>query len=928
MEKARQLFSRSKEKKAQSSVDASLGGPEHTADHATGSSRKDIATATQLWADPDTRTVSRLGVTVLHEPSKPTAANVDIVFVHGLTGDPASTWLHTASGTHWPANLLSRDLSASRILSFGYDADVVNFWSPVSQNRIGNHALNMLGDLTRLRENSDTEGRKIVFVVHSLGGLVTQDCLCLSRRHPEKHLRQISVCTIGIVFLGTPHYGADLAAWAKFGTSIARTVKHANTNIVSVLEPGSEMLARVQDEFHGLLRKRKDEKSEMQITCFYEELPLHVIGKIVEMNSAILPGYASYGIHANHMDMTKFNKDDKGYESVLGELRRWVKLLQPTLGSSRTAKPLFMVPFTRDAKFIDRPDHFKTIEERRKTQSRVALSGIGGVGKSQIAIEYCYRYRDNHPDAHVVWVHSSTAQRLNQAYRDIARKLNLPAWDDAKVDTLRLVFEWFNEVDNGQWLMILDNADDVDTFFAKSTSTTPDSERVMPLVDYLPQSSQGLILITTRDSRVGERLADRHASISVNIMSSLEAQYLLRSQSKRLDDGNDDHSRLLVDALGHIPLAITQAAAFISENNLALADYLEMLHTDDSDLQDLLDEDLGDLRRDSESQNSVIRTWKLSYELISKQKPRAAEMLLFMAVLDRQGIPKSLLRNDVDRNIDVTTALGLLQAFSLISAQDGGSHYEIHRLVQLATRRWMEVQGTKQKWQERALHVLAETFPRGKFENWTVCESLMPHAQTVIQCEHVKEACPKQFASLLRNMAVFDQLQGRYEIACTRILAAYGLREKLFGLEHPETLSSMNNLASTYRNQGRWDEAEKLHVQVLKTSKRVLGEEHRDTLTSMGNLALVYWDQGRWDDVEKLELQVLNVRKRVLGEEHPDTLISMNNLAITYWDRGRHDDALELMKRVVDLSTKIIGANHPDTLGKARCLDEWSSTST
>ena len=82
------------------------------------------------------------------------------------------------------------------------------------------------------------------------------------------------------MFLGTPHHGANLAAWAKFGTTIAKIIKHTNTNIVSVLEPGSEMLARVQNEFHGLLRKRRDEESEIAITCFFEEFPLHLVGKV------------------------------------------------------------------------------------------------------------------------------------------------------------------------------------------------------------------------------------------------------------------------------------------------------------------------------------------------------------------------------------------------------------------------------------------------------------------------------------------------------------------------------------------------------------------------------------------------------------------------------------------------------------------------
>lgn len=109
---------------------------------------------------------------------------------------------------------------------------------------------------------------------------MTQDCLCSSRTNPEQHLQRVSSCTVGVSFLGTPHHGADLAAWAKFGTNIAGVIKHANSDIVSVLRPGSEMLAGAQGGFHGLLRMRRNEGSEIAVTCFYEELPLPVVGKV------------------------------------------------------------------------------------------------------------------------------------------------------------------------------------------------------------------------------------------------------------------------------------------------------------------------------------------------------------------------------------------------------------------------------------------------------------------------------------------------------------------------------------------------------------------------------------------------------------------------------------------------------------------------
>ncbi len=462
--------------------------------------------------------------------------------------------------------------------------------------------------------------------------------------------------------------------------------------------------------------------------------------------------------------------------------------------------------------------------------------------------------------------------------------------------------------------MVLDNADDLDTFFAKPTSTITDLEQTRPLSHYLPQNSRGLMLITTRDKRMSERLAGRHASIMVPLMTSSEAQELLRSQSEQPDTWNDKDSRTLLDALEYVPLAITQAAAFLSQNNCSLAEYLDMFHTNDSEVQDLLSEDLGDLRRDSESQNSVIRTWKLSFDLISKQKSRAAEMLSLMAVLDRQGISKNLLKNDTDRNVDVMTALGTLQAFSLISVEYNGASYQLHRLVQLATRKWLEMEGTKEKWQEQALLKVAENFPSGVFETWTACETLLPHAETVIQYRNVKKMRSEQYSYLLQKIACFDMLQGRFEIACTRSIAAFEMRQKIFGLEHPDTLTSMANLAATYWNQGRWDEAEELEVQVMETSLRVLKAEHPDTLISMINLAVTYGNQGRWDEAEELQMQVMKTRIRVLKAEHPDTLISMGNLAVTYGNQGRWDEAEELQVQVMETSLRVLKAEHPDTL--------------
>ena len=239
--------------------------------------RASTATHAQAVSAP-IRKGENYGIQVLHDGGP--KACVDIVFVHGLTGNAYRTWFHKEAGIHWPSELLGQDLPDTRIMSFGYDADIVNFWDPASNSRLSSHAENLVGDLVRERERTDTETRKVLFVAHSLGGLVTEYAISHSRHAAEEHLHQVERCTAGIVFLGVPHCGADLASWGMFGTRMVDILRRANKDIVRVLNPGSEMLREVQKDFHNILRLRKHEGSEISITCFFEELPVIAVGEV------------------------------------------------------------------------------------------------------------------------------------------------------------------------------------------------------------------------------------------------------------------------------------------------------------------------------------------------------------------------------------------------------------------------------------------------------------------------------------------------------------------------------------------------------------------------------------------------------------------------------------------------------------------------
>lgn len=218
------------------------------------------------------------GVKVLHDGGN--GACVDIVFVHGLTGNAYNTWLHKETGIYWPSELLGQDIPNSRILSFGYDADVVHILGggSTSNSRLSNHAESLVGKLVRERERSETETRKIIFVAHSLGGLVTEQALIHSKNSVEQHLNQVERYTIGIVFLGVPHCESDLEAWATIERRMVSILKRTNKDILDVLNPDSETLHIVENNFHTNLRQRTNDP--IKIVGFYEELAMKGIEEV------------------------------------------------------------------------------------------------------------------------------------------------------------------------------------------------------------------------------------------------------------------------------------------------------------------------------------------------------------------------------------------------------------------------------------------------------------------------------------------------------------------------------------------------------------------------------------------------------------------------------------------------------------------------
>ena len=544
--------------------------------------------------------------------------------------------------------------------------------------------------------------------------------------------------------------------------------------------------------------------------------------------------------------------------------------------------------------------------------------------KSQLAIEYSYQVRESSPDTWIFWVHASSATRFKEGYRKIAERTKIAGWDNPEADILRLVNNWLCDEANGRWLMIIDNADDAGVFsyvadenkFGDKNNTTASTDA---LSEFIPQSQNGSILVTSRSRDTAFRITgDTRDIIMVNPMDEGLAMELLHK--KLQGNFKEDDAKRLLDVLDYMPLAITQAAAFISQRtpHTTLSKYLQDLQKSDADRARLLNKHVTDTRRDGKASNSIIATWQISFENICKERPSAAQLLSLMCLFDRQGIPKLLLehryKESDEMEADFEDDIYTLCSYSLVGTNVDATEFEMHQLVQFSTKTWLELRNEIEKWKERFIVTMDEEFPVGKYENWAICQKLFPHVEKTLEYQPENQNYLARWASILFNAAWYADDKGNYDIAENmnrQALDAYG---KALGLEHPSTLTSMANLALTYRNQGRWKEAEELDVQVMEIRKRVLGEEHPSTLTSMANLASTYRNQGRWKEAEELQAKELEICKRVLGEEHPSTLTSMANLASTFSDQGRWKEAEELEVQVMETSLRVLGEEHPSTL--------------
>jgi tetratricopeptide (TPR) repeat protein len=557
------------------------------------------------------------------------------------------------------------------------------------------------------------------------------------------------------------------------------------------------------------------------------------------------------------------------------------------------------LPFSRNYNFIGRTDEIDTLERKlfsKQDCQRVAVVGLGGVGKTQVALQFAYAVLENHLDVSVFWMHALSAETYEQSCRGVASVLGV---ESDKDDVKELVQRHLGLERAGKWMLIVDNADHLEVLEG--------SDGGKGLLDYLPRSDSGLTVFTTRDKTTAHALAG-NSILEVEKLDPTTAAHLFKKMLTRKDlSCHEAVIDELLQELDCLPLATTQAAAYVNCNAISVEEYLNLLRSTEQDLIFIMNEEMRDSTRYKHAANAVARTWLVSFEQIVRQDAHAANLLQYMSCMDWKAIPRSILPA-IEPKARMTSAIGTLWSYSFITTRSDGKTYDMHRLVHVAARVWIQQKGLAMETQRKALEHLSKAFPWDKWDNRELWRAYIPHAARMRDFKDGGHVDARWMLCFKVGRCL--RLDGRIRDAVSWLEESLDLRAHL--PEDNETkLSTQHALATAYEANGQVKDTIKLLEHVVAI-RRVLSEDHPDLLASQHVLAMAYGANGQLQDAIKL-LEYTVAIERVLAEDHPDRLASQHALARAYNVNGQARDAVQLLEHVVAVQ-RVLAEDDPKRL--------------
>jgi hypothetical protein len=552
----------------------------------------------------------------------------------------------------------------------------------------------------------------------------------------------------------------------------------------------------------------------------------------------------------------------------------------------RTGRVRFNLPLM-GAHFTGRDAELDAIDEALGVADRAvvtqAITGLGGVGKSQIAVRYVHQRADEYDI--VAWIRAEDGGIADLS--ELAAELSLPVAQLTPAERASGAVRWLSGCGH-RWLLVLDNV------------AAPEQLR-----DCCPAAGDGRVIITTRD----RGMAQFGPALAVDVFDETNAVEYLLAVSGRTEDR--DGATRLARALGYLPLALSHAAAYCAAGT-SFHDYLELLGA-------LPAAELFDSHPETSYAQTVASTWQVSIQAAERSAPLARKLLAMAAHLAPDAIPRLLFEVLLD---DLSTAgarkplldaLNVLHRLSLVEVDD--TMISVHRLLQ-KTVRDDPVVGADGTAIRNALAAVAAAFPRDhdQPQTWPQSERLLPHALAIAAALTVPGEDGQLLVTLLNHASEYLLRADPGARAVATTTRARDCAERILGPDHADTLRAGGNLAICYREAGHTGKAIELGEQVLAACERIFGPEHPDTLGSRGNLVVSYREAGRTAEAIKLGELVVAACERILGPEHPDTLRARRTMGHSYRSAGRSDEAIELGERVVADYERILGPEHPDTL--------------